>query len=91
MWHDAVAMQASRSPVAPRAEAGGRRRATLLWKLVSLQPGRIRLWHFKQSWRSRVALQHLLLPLVPKLNVLGVTKGGRLRFQCIFEVVLLSS
>ena len=81
-------MQASRSAAGARAEAGGRRRATPLWKLVSLQPGRIRLWHFKQSWRSRVALQHLLLPLVPKLNGFGVKRGQRLMFPYIFAVVL---
>ena len=89
--HDAMAMQASRSPAGARAEAGGRRRATPLWKLVSLQPGRIRLRHFKQSWRSRVALQHLLLPLVPKLNGFGVKRGQRLMFPCIFAVVLVTS
>ena len=56
--------------------------------LVSLQRGRIRLWRFKKTWRSRIALQHLLLPLVPKLNRFGVKKGRRLMFQCIFGVVL---
>ena len=64
---------------------------TPLWNLVSLQPGQIRLWHFNQSWRYRVTLQQLLLPLVPKLNGFKVKNGRRLRFQCIFEVVLLSS
>ena len=57
---------------------------TPIWNIVSLKLGRIRLWHFKQSWRSRIALQLWLLQLVPKLNILGVTRGGRLMFQSYF-------
>jgi hypothetical protein len=61
---------------------------TPLWSLVSLEPGRIKLWRYKQIWRPHVALQLWLLPLLPRWNRFGVTKGGSLVFQCIFVVVL---
>ena len=57
---------------------------TPIWNLVYLKLDPIRLWHFKQSWRSCVALQLWLLQLGPKLNGLGVTRGGRLMFQSYF-------
>ena len=61
---------------------------TPIWNLVSLKPDRIRLWHFKQSWRSRVALQLWLLQLVPKLNRLGLRGEEDWCFSHIFGVVL---
>ena len=49
---------------------------------------RVRPKTFKQSCSSHIALQHLLLLFVPKLNVLGDMKGQRWMFSRVFEVEL---